>query len=133
MLPVTVRCLHSSVRQLLKPQTPEDQRLVHETLSELDLVYSAGLYDYLPQRVATRLTRLTYSSLRPGGRLLHGNLMETPDSTWVMDYVLGWPLVYRTPQTLLALGGWLTPVPSRMEIVHDETGSAMFLDIAKPA
>jgi extracellular factor (EF) 3-hydroxypalmitic acid methyl ester biosynthesis protein len=132
MLPVTVRCLHSSVRQLLKPQTPEDQRLVHETLSELDLVYSAGLYDYLPQRVATRLTRLTYSSLRPGGRLLHGNLMETPDSTWVMDYVLGWPLVYRTPQTLLALGGWLTPVPSRMEIVHDETGSAMFLDIAKP-
>jgi extracellular factor (EF) 3-hydroxypalmitic acid methyl ester biosynthesis protein len=133
MLPVTVRCLQFSVRQLLKPQTPEDERVVHETLAGLDLVYSGGLYDYLPDSVAARLTQLTYSLLRQGGRLLHGNLVETPDTTWVMDYVLGWPLVYRTDQTMLGLAKALQPCPASVEIARDSTGAAIFLDVTKSA
>jgi hypothetical protein len=132
MLPVTVRCLHFSVKQLLKPQTPEDERVVDETLAGLDLVYSAGLYDYLPQPVATRLTALTYSKLRGGGRLLHGNLVEAPDTTWVMEYVLGWKLVYRTDDTMLSLADGLFPAPVRAEVVRDETEHAVFLDVRKP-
>jgi hypothetical protein len=132
MQPISVRCLHFSVRQLLKPQTHEDVQVVNETLDNLDLVYSAGLYDYLPQPVASRLTQLTYSKLRPGGRLFHGNLIEAPDTTWVMEYVLGWPLVYRTPQTMLALADGLEPRAKALGVVRDETGSAIFLDATKP-
>lgn len=132
MLPVTVRCLHFSVKQLLKPQTPEDERVVRETLDGLDLVYSAGLYDYLPQPVATRLTALTYSKLRAGGRLLHGNLVEAPDTTWMMEYVLGWKLVYRTDPTMRALGDGLAPAPESVRITRDSTGHAIFLDVRKP-
>lgn len=132
MLPVTVRCLHFSVRQLLKPQTPEEHRVVGESLADLDLVYSAGLYDYLPQPIASRLTQLTYSKLRSGGRLFHGNLVESPDTTWVMDYVLGWRLVYRTDETMLALADCLTPAVHDVRIIRDATERAIFLDVRKP-
>jgi hypothetical protein len=132
-LPVTVECLHFSVRQLLRPQSVEDQRVVRETLADLDLVYSSGLYDYLPERVAGALTQLLYSRIRGGGRLLLGNLVETPDSTWIMDYVWGWPLVYRTDETMLRLAEGIKPGGWRAGIVRDATGRCLFLDVVKPS
>ncbi len=106
---VTVECLHFSVRQLLQPRTLEESAVFETLLADLDLVYSAGLYDYLPEPVAKRLTRLLHSRIRPGGRLLVGNLTETPDTTWIMDYVLGWHLLYRTPEAMLRLADGLNP------------------------
>jgi extracellular factor (EF) 3-hydroxypalmitic acid methyl ester biosynthesis protein len=131
MLPVSVKCVHSSVRQLLKPQTPEDHAVLHDTLANVDLIYSAGLYDYLPQPVAASLTRLLYSKLCPSGRLLLGNLKETPDTTWIMDYVLGWTLLYRTEETLLSLAIGLSPLPSSAGITADDTRQCIFLDIRR--
>ncbi len=132
-LPVTVTCLHFSVRQLLKPQSVEEHRVVDQVLANLDLVYCAGLYDYLPEPVASRLTTLVYSRLRPGGRMMMGNLVEGPDLTWMMDFVLDWPLHYRTTETMLALGAGLSPTPAAMGITSDETGHAIFLDVTAPA
>jgi extracellular factor (EF) 3-hydroxypalmitic acid methyl ester biosynthesis protein len=131
MLPVTVRCLHFSVRQLLKPQTPQEERIVGDALADLDLAYSGGLYDYLPEPVAVRLTRLLYSRLRAGGRLLLGNLIETPDTTWIIDYVCGWTLLYRTDETMLRLADDLGPAPSSTGITRDTTGRCLFLDVKK--
>jgi len=128
-LPVTIQCLHFSVRQLLKPQTAEDARVVEETLANIDLAYSAGLYDYLPEPVAAALTRLVFGRLRVGGRLLMGNLVETPDSTWIMEYVLGWPLVYRDDRRLLKLADGLSP--ARALITRDATEHCLFLDVTK--
>jgi hypothetical protein len=64
--------------------------------------------------------------------LLHGNLVEAPDTTWVMEYVLGWKLVYRTDDTMLSLADGLFPAPVRAEVVRDETEHAVFLDVRKP-
>lgn len=133
MLPVSVQCLHFSVRQLIRPQTPEERRVVHEVLAELDLVYSAGLYDYLPDPVAFRLTQRLYARLRPGGRLLLGNLVEAPDSTWMMRYVLDWVLRYRTDDTMLRLAEGLAPTPAGVGIARDATERCIFLDIRKPS
>jgi extracellular factor (EF) 3-hydroxypalmitic acid methyl ester biosynthesis protein len=130
-LPVEVRCLHFSVRQLLKPQTDDDQRVVGEMLAGLDLIYSAGLYDYLSQPVAASLTKLLYGRLRPGGRLLIGNLVESPDSTWVLDYILDWRLLYRTAETLLALANGLGPEPAEARILSDSTEHCLFLDVTR--
>jgi extracellular factor (EF) 3-hydroxypalmitic acid methyl ester biosynthesis protein len=132
MLPVIVRCLHFSVRQLLRPRTPDEQRIVRETLADLDLVYSAGLYDYLPDRIAVALTRALYGQLRGGGRLLLGNLVETPDSTWIMDYVWGWHLIYRTKGTMLALAQGLTDDAANIGITGDVTERCLFLNVIKP-
>jgi extracellular factor (EF) 3-hydroxypalmitic acid methyl ester biosynthesis protein len=127
---VTVQYLHSSVRQMVKPVTPDDHRMVAETLADLDLVYSMGLYDYLPDAVAANLTKLLYSRLRPNGRLLVGNLVETPDTTWLMEYVLGWSLVYRTEETMLRLADGLVP-PPRLRITRDATERCLFLDVTR--
>jgi SAM-dependent methyltransferase len=132
-LPLTVECLHFSVRQLLKPQTPEEQHVVDDTLSNLDLAYSAGLYDYLPEPVAARLTQLLYDRLRPGGRLLLGNLMEARDTTWIMEYVLGWHLLYRTDEQMLRLAKALRPTPLRATVTRDPTGHCLFLDVTRPS
>jgi extracellular factor (EF) 3-hydroxypalmitic acid methyl ester biosynthesis protein len=126
---VTVECLHFSVKQLLQPRTLAEAEVFEGTLSDLDLIYSAGLYDYLPEPVAKRLTRLLYTRLRPGGRLLMGNLSETPDSTWIMEYVLGWHLLYRTAESMLTLAEGLSPAPARVAVVHDATGRSLFLDV----
>jgi extracellular factor (EF) 3-hydroxypalmitic acid methyl ester biosynthesis protein len=130
VLPVSVQCLHFSVRQLLKPQTPEDHS-VRDGLGDLDLVYSAGLYDYLPDLVAQRLTSVLYSRLRPGGRLLLGNMVETPDTTWILHFVLGWPLLYRSDEAMLRLAQRLSPVPASVGITRDSTERCIFLDVTK--
>lgn len=132
LLPVTIRCLQFSVRQLVSPRTREEQMVVHETLADLDFVYSAGLYDYLPEPVARRLTQRLYSSLCPGGRLLVGNLAEKPDTTWLMDYVVDWPILYRSESDMRHLGQELErPAPDRVDVACDETGRCLFLDVRK--
>ncbi len=132
-LPVTLQCLHFSVRQLLKPETAEEKLVRYVMLQNLDLVYSAGLYDYLTDPVASRLTEVLYSRLRPGGRLLLGNLVETPDTTWIMEYVLGWHLVYRSEPSFLRLANGLKPAPARCAITRDWTERCLFLDVTIPS
>ena len=46
-----------------------------QRFKNFDLVYASGLYDYLNQPFATRLTTLMFNMLRPGGRLLVANLV----------------------------------------------------------
>ncbi len=133
MLPASVRCLHFSVRQLVRPQTEEEHRVVEDILGNLDLIYSVGLYDYLPERVAAALTLVLFRRLRAGGRMLLGNLVETPDSTWVMDYVWGWPLVYRTEADMLRLAKGLDLGAASWEIARDMTERCLFLDVTRRA
>lgn len=129
MLPVTVRCLHFSVRQLVSPRTTEEHAVVSDTLADLDLVYSTGLYDYLPDPVAERLTKRLYSLVRLDGRMLLGNMVEAPDTTWIMDYALDWPILYRTEGDMLRLGRSLGSRPSRVTVTPDATGGCVFLDV----
>jgi hypothetical protein len=128
---VTVTCLHSSVRQLLKPQSSEEHEVLETTIRDLDLVYSAGLYDYLPDPVAARLTAMLYARVREGGRLLMGNLSEAPDTTWLMEFVLDWTLRYRTDPLMASLAAGLSPVPSSVQLTHDVTGHCVFLDVTR--
>jgi extracellular factor (EF) 3-hydroxypalmitic acid methyl ester biosynthesis protein len=131
-LPVTVRCLHFSVLQLVIPRTAEEHAIVR-SLEGLDLVYSSGLYDYLPDAVAVRLTRRLYSMLRPGGNLLVGNMAASNDTTWLMDYVLDWPLLYRVSEQMFHLGAGLDPAPASRRVTTDATGGCLFLEIVRAA
>jgi hypothetical protein len=132
-LPVTLECLHFSVRQLILPQTKEEYWLRDELLGNFDLIYSAGLYDYLTDAVARRLTSVLYSKLRPGGRLILGNLTEMPDCSWMMEYVVNWPLVYRTEESMDRLRKGVRPTPSHSGVARDATGHCLFLDLVRSA
>jgi SAM-dependent methyltransferase len=128
---LTLKCLHLSVLQVLRPQGEKEREFVSSNLNNIDLIYSAGLYDYLPQPLAARLTRRLYSMLAPGGRLFIGNLRDCADSSWMMEYVSAWILGYREPEQMLRLATGLKPQPSSSEVVYDETGYCMFLKLER--
>jgi hypothetical protein len=62
--------------------------------------------------------------------LLLGNLVETSDSTWVMDYVYDWPLIYRDEASMLRLANGLDANASA-QIARDATGRCLFLDVTR--
>lgn len=65
-------------------------------LGRFDLVYAAGLYDYLDARVAARLTRVLFDHLDPGGRLLIPNFLWGVPEEAYMEVFMDWYLLYRT-------------------------------------
>jgi extracellular factor (EF) 3-hydroxypalmitic acid methyl ester biosynthesis protein len=61
-----------------------------------DLIYSAGLIDYLEDDVVVGLMDAAHRWLRPGGRLILGNVHPCNPDRAFMDHVAEWPLIHRT-------------------------------------
>ena len=70
------------------------------TLGSFDFVYAAGLYDYLPQRHAQKLTKCMFSLLRPQGKLLVANFLPNIHDVGYMETYMAWQLIYRTREEL---------------------------------
>jgi extracellular factor (EF) 3-hydroxypalmitic acid methyl ester biosynthesis protein len=130
---IQLNCLHLSIRQIIKPKDETERHFVESVLKGVDLIYSVGLYDYLPETVARALTTKLYNLLVPGGRLLIGNFRLCPVSAWMGEFVLSWHLVYRTPETMLGLTTRLSPEPAKNEVIFDDTELCMFLDVVRPS
>jgi extracellular factor (EF) 3-hydroxypalmitic acid methyl ester biosynthesis protein len=81
-----VRPLQMSVARLLARSS---------TLGQFDLVYSAGLYDYLDDALARRLTARLFERLVPGGRLILTNFLPQVADVGYMETFMGWELIYR--------------------------------------
>ena len=60
-----------------------------------DLVYSAGLLDYLKQPLAGRLTQALFEKVRPGGHLLVVNFLPNIEVVGYMEAFMDWNLIYR--------------------------------------
>ncbi len=89
-----VETLAASVRDVLKGRV---------TLTGFDLVYATGLYDYLTEPVARRLSEILFGMLNPGGRLLIANFMPNIANAGYMEAYMDWWLIYRTESELLRL------------------------------
>ena len=63
---------------------------------DLDFVYAAGLFDYLPQKVANRLTSKMFQMLKPNGRLLVANFAPCLPDIAYGETFMQWDLIYRT-------------------------------------
>ena len=80
--------IKKSVAQLLK-----DSRKLRP--GSYDLVYCAGLFDYLPDNVCTRLLEVFYELTAPGGLVLVTNVDTCNPSRGWMECMVDWFLVYR--------------------------------------
>ena len=69
-------------------------------IRDQDLVYSIGLIDYFGDDLVVRLMDLVHGMLRPGGRIILGNVHSRNPSRGLMDHVLDWKLVHRTEQDM---------------------------------
>lgn len=101
-------------------------------LGRFDLIYSAGLYDYIWQGAAKQLTKYAFSMLKPGGKLLIANVMpEEPDSGY-MEAIMDWWLIYRTQEQLAALPEQIPQSEiSAQRVLRDPTGCVGFLELVR--
>jgi extracellular factor (EF) 3-hydroxypalmitic acid methyl ester biosynthesis protein len=120
-----MRFLPRSVHQILKAAA---QPGGDPELSGYDVVYCAGLYDYLSQRVGKRLVEFFCSIANPGGLVVVTNVADTnPRKAW-MEYLMDWNLIYRSKQEMLDLVPAGLPT-KRVEVKADATGVNLFLEI----
>ena len=75
---------------------------VKHRIEQQDIIYSAGLCDYLDDRLFKKLITRCYHHLKPGGTLILGNFDSHEDAVF-MDRILRWELIYRNPDQLADL------------------------------
>jgi extracellular factor (EF) 3-hydroxypalmitic acid methyl ester biosynthesis protein len=120
-----VRVIPESVRRLLSG------RALSAALGERDLVYSAGLFDYLSDRMFSALLATLYDALVPGATLAVGNVATGNPSRWAMEYFSEWFLMHRTARELVTLSRSLAPLPSSVCVESEPLGINLFLVIER--
>jgi extracellular factor (EF) 3-hydroxypalmitic acid methyl ester biosynthesis protein len=120
-----IRTQQISVYELLK----RTQR--HGSDAEkFDLIYCAGLFDYLAPDTCRALMELWYDSLSPGGLLLIANMTDTKPFRHFIEFILDWQLIYRNRAEILSL------VPERCRdaarVIAEPTSVNLFLHLRKP-
>ncbi len=89
-----VETRHASVREILKRKV---------CLGQFDLVYAAGLYDYLVDGVAQALTGRMLEMTRPGGTVLIPNYAPSVEGRGYMECFMDWSLIYRDEYDMVRL------------------------------
>jgi extracellular factor (EF) 3-hydroxypalmitic acid methyl ester biosynthesis protein len=110
-----------SVRDLLARGLPESA----------DLVYSAGLFDYLRDDVASALLQRLWHSVREGGRLVVANFADDSGERGYMEAMMDWWLLYRDEASIAALGATLEGATVR--VFRDTTGRTVWLEATRGA
>ena len=96
-----------------------------------DLVYCAGLFDYLPDRTCRQLMNIFYDWLAPGGLVAATNVDDCKPFRHMLEFVLDWHLIYRNTQKGAALLPDRAPADSRIT-KRDPTTVNLFLEARKP-
>lgn len=118
-----ITTLHGSVLQILTDSLD---------LADFDLVYAAGLYDYLKCETAQKLTNRLMRMVRPGGKLLIANFSPELRDIGYMEAFMDWQLVYRTESDMLDI---LAGTPHRdigyTRLFANEGNNISYLTISK--
>lgn len=65
-------------------------------LGTFDFIYAAGLYDYLSEKVAVKLTQNCLGMLKPGGTLLFANFSREMSDDGCLEVLMNWALLQRS-------------------------------------
>jgi extracellular factor (EF) 3-hydroxypalmitic acid methyl ester biosynthesis protein len=125
----TLEMVEKSVVQVLKEAARAKTSLF---AANYDLVYCAGLFDYLPDYVCQKLMSVFYNMLAPGGLVVATNVdTANPARNW-MELSVDWHLVYRNGRQMTKL---IPPQASAedTEIMSEPTGVNTFIEIRKPS
>lgn len=74
-----------------------------EGIGQFDLIYSAGLYDYLAEPFATRLTSALGQLLRSDGKLVIANFLPQCQGRGYIDWFMDWQLLFRDEASVARL------------------------------
>jgi len=98
---------------------------------EYDLIYCAGLFDYLPDGTCSRMMEIFYDWLAPGGVLAVTNVVDDKPFRHMLEFVLDWHLIYRDVEESRSIFPDSIPREAR-SVKKDPTGVNIFLEARKP-
>lgn len=119
----TVRFIHKSIHELLRDAT----RNLEDSEPRYDLIYCAGLFDYLQDRVCKRVMELFCRQVDAGGLVVVTNVHPRNPYRYNMEHILEWHLVYRDEQAMQGL----IPAGETGHTHTDPTGVNVFLEVRK--
>ncbi len=93
----------------------------HHHFGLMDIIYSAGLTDYLDARLFQALTTRAYEHLRPGGVFIIGNFGSHNPNKAFMDHLLQWNLIHRSERELRSIFA-STPFGGDIDVVAEPRG-----------
>ena len=118
-----VECLRESAIRLLSN---------HFHIGEFDLIYSAGLYDYLSDEFSTRLLQALVRRLASRGTLLVANMLPGIPACGYMEAVMDWWLIYRTPAEMAGMAKQVAAVSDiQWHVFTDELQHIVYLEIRR--
>ena len=105
-----------------------------KSFEQSNVITCAGLFDYLSDRVSSKLIESLYDFLAPGGLLLIGNVSDRNPDKFSMDFLVEWRLILRSKNDLVNL------IPKSIketkgveyEVVSEALDLNLFLKIRKP-
>jgi extracellular factor (EF) 3-hydroxypalmitic acid methyl ester biosynthesis protein len=118
-----------SVHQILKEAVRPGPEMMPGTY---DLVYCAGLFDYMSDRICKRLMNIFYDLLAPGGLLIATNVDASKPFRHSMEFILEWHLICRNSDQFAALNPDKAP-PGQFQVTHEQSGVNVFIEVRKPA
>jgi extracellular factor (EF) 3-hydroxypalmitic acid methyl ester biosynthesis protein len=117
-----------SVNQILKG---EAKAINGSEENRYDLVYCAGLFDYLSDQVCRRLMNILESWTSPGGLLVATNVHISNPRRLTMEYLMEWNLIHRDRARMAGLKPERTS-PENCSILSDQTGVNTYAEVRKP-
>lgn len=94
-----------------------------------DLTWSAGLFDYLSDRVFVHLIKAMMSITKPGGEVVVGNFSDFNPSRDYMELLGHWQLIHRSRETLITLAARAGASPDQVQVHWEPEGVNYFLHI----
>jgi extracellular factor (EF) 3-hydroxypalmitic acid methyl ester biosynthesis protein len=124
---ITLKMQQASVQQLLRSAL-QGKALAAE--QKFDVIYCAGLFDYLSDGTCKAIVNLFYGWLQRGGMVLVANMNDSKPFRHFIESILDWHLIYRNSRTLATLRPHASE--ALMQIIADPTTVNLFLHARKP-
>ncbi len=109
-----LKLIHNNFLDLVKDKD------FNKNFGKYDLIYSSGLFDYLKEKIASRITEKLFKSLKTASILMLTNADKKCMNHRVYYEMLGeWGLIYRTEEEMLR---WTKDITDAQEIRFEDLG-----------
>jgi extracellular factor (EF) 3-hydroxypalmitic acid methyl ester biosynthesis protein len=125
----SIKMVKKSVNHILKESFKGSGEGPRE--GDYDVIYCAGLFDYLEDRICKRMMDYFYDRLAPGGLLMATNVTPSNPFRNVMESFMEWHLIYRDHGQMADIKPGAAPDDS-YRIETDVTGVNIFIEVRKP-
>jgi extracellular factor (EF) 3-hydroxypalmitic acid methyl ester biosynthesis protein len=122
---INVTYIEKSIDTILKESIDAKKQFDTFAANSYDLVYCAGLFDYLTDNVCERLISLFYKWIAANGLLVVTNIHPQNSARYFMEYLLEWNVMYRDEDHFLRLAD----IYGDKKVFGDTTGVNIFLTV----